>query len=69
MADHEECTQEKMLRQKLHFCSKYLLGLSPHAHLVEHRELHPWLEVGCDVCELIKAAVLLLLTHAVIKCR
>lgn len=39
----------------------------PQPHLVEHRELHPRLEVGRDISEFIKAA-LLLFTHAVIKC-
>lgn len=43
------------------------VNFPPQPHLVEHRELHPGLEVGCDISELIKAA-LLLLTHAVIKC-
>lgn len=41
----------------------------PQPHLVEHRELHPRLEVGRDISEFIKAALLLLFTHAVIKCR
>lgn len=42
----------------------------PQPHLVEHRHLHPWLEVGRGISELIKAALLLLLlTHTVIKRR
>lgn len=40
---------------------------SPQPHLVENREVHPWLQVGPDIRELVKAA-LLLLAHAVVEC-
>lgn len=37
-------------------------------HLKEHGGFHPGLEVGCDICQLVKAALLLLLlAHAVIQ--
>lgn len=43
-------------------------GLSaPGPHLVEHGEVHPRLQVGRDVGELVEAA-LLLLAHAVVEC-
>lgn len=42
------------------------LGPSP-PHLKEHGGLHPGLEVGGDVCELVEAALLLLFAHAVIQ--
>lgn len=36
-------------------------------YLKEHGGFHPGLEVGCDICELVEAALFLFFTHAVIQ--
>lgn len=75
MAVHEACLQpdkccvinlKHILGEDVGECCN-VTSFPSQPHLIEHRELHPWLEVGRDISELIKAT-LLLLTHAVIKC-